>query len=78
MVTAETQQQVPFKEAFHRIWVAAPTGTIRNVSATFGCLFMLGVQVAVLVMADNTWSLLGLGACPSPAGSSSTDGSTSA
>lgn len=63
-MSVETQEQVPFKEAFRRIWVAAPTATIRNVFATFGCLFMLGLQVAMFVMADNRWALLGVVCLP--------------
>ena len=64
MVTVETQERVPFKEAFRRIWVANPTGTVRNSFAAFGCVFMLGIQVAMFVMADNTWALVGVVALP--------------
>ena len=63
-MTGDIQEQVPFKEAFRRVWVANPTGTVRNTFATFGCLFMLGIQVAMFVMADNTWALLGFVCLP--------------
>ena len=63
-MSVDTQGQVPFKEAFRRIWVANPTGTVRSSFAAFGCLFMLGVQVAMFVMADNAWALLGVAVLP--------------
>jgi hypothetical protein len=53
-----------FKEAFRRVWVANPTGTVRNCWAVFGCLFMLGIQVAMLVVVDNAWALLGVVCLP--------------
>lgn len=53
-----------FKDAFQRAWVAAPTATTRNVSASFGALFFLGVHVLYFVMADNVWSLLAVPTLP--------------
>lgn len=66
-MTVGTQERVAFGEAFRRIWVANPTGTIRNTFAAFGCLFFLALQVVMFVIADNTWALLGVVFLPAAA-----------
>jgi hypothetical protein len=41
---------VRFREAYRRAWVGNSTGTVRYTFAAFGCLFLVGIQVAMFVV----------------------------
>ncbi|MFC4783643.1 hypothetical protein ACT8ZV_04165 [Nocardioides sp. MAHUQ-72] len=62
-----TEQHIPFKAALHRAWRSSSTGTVRYAGYAFGALVMLGVHVAMFVVADNTWSLIAVPALPAAA-----------
>jgi hypothetical protein len=55
---------VRFREAYRRGWVGNSTGTVRYTFAAFGCLFLVGIQVAMFVVADNTWALIAIPVLP--------------
>jgi hypothetical protein len=56
-----------FGEAFHRAWVGNASGTTRNTFAAVGCLCLVALQIAMFVMADNTWALIGVLLLPAAA-----------
>jgi hypothetical protein len=53
-----------FTEAFQRAWVGNSSGTVRYASAAFGWGIMLDVQVAMFVVADNSWALVAIPVLP--------------
>ena len=56
-----------FAEAFQRAWVGNSTGTTRYAFNACVCFIMLGVQVAMFVVADNTWALIAIPVLPAAA-----------
>ncbi len=63
----EADPHPPFKEAFAGAWRGSSTGTVRYAGYAFAALFMLGVHLALFIVADSAWSLLAVPTLPAAA-----------
>ena len=61
------ERQETFADAVRISWRRSPTGLTRYAGLATGALVMVGVHVAMIVVAGNAWSWLAIGALPAAA-----------